>query len=93
MTDLLDQLDEELIQKRHQMEEHLQGALILMESLEDAADRAREEMFTLNPFTQADQIRERQILHAIVNKQLPRILENIMNAGDGEKAWRYYRSL
>jgi len=86
---MLDQLDEDLIRKRHIMEDHLQGALILMEALEATADRAKVECFGMNPFTEPEKIRERQILHALITQQLPRILENIMNAGDGEKIWRY----
>lgn len=87
--DFLEALDEEMIRKRHIMEEHLAGALLLMEALEDAAEKARQESFAMNPFTEPEKIRERQILHALVNQQLPRIFENIMNAGDGDKVWRY----
>lgn len=87
--DFLEQLDEELIRKRHILEEHLPGAMLLMGLLEDAAERAKLETFSLNPFSEPEKIRERQILYALVTQQLPRMIENIMNAGDGEKVWRY----
>ena len=88
--DLIEQFDDEMLRKREIMEMHLEGALLLMESLEGAAERARAEVFGLNPYTEADKIRERQIICALVERELPRILENIMNAGDGSKVWRYH---